>query len=224
MTETHRSAVSRTVEPPTGGDGRDGLADRLRMNGADYDDAVRELHVLMLRAARHQAAQMPGAYTRLGHRRVEDAVTAAADEATMAVLSRLDTFEGRSRFTTWAYKFGILHAAAELRRSDWRHVEIDLAGMPEPASTMTSPEQHAENSDLLAGVRAAINSQLTTHQRAIVIALLVDNVPVDVLAERLSSSRNALYKTLHDARKRLRADLMARGYLTETAINAEVMS
>jgi RNA polymerase sigma-70 factor, ECF subfamily len=93
----------------------------------------------MLRAAWHQVARTPGVYTRLGSRRVEDAVAAAAaDEATMAVLSRLDTFEERSRFTTWAYKFGILNAAVELRRASWRHVEIDLVALGDRASTMTS--------------------------------------------------------------------------------------
>lgn len=186
---------------------------RLRAEGSIYEDAVRELHALMVRAARHQVAQT-GAFARLGHRRVEEAVTAAADEATVAALGRLDSFQGRSRFTTWAYKFGILHTAAELRRADWRHVEVDLAALSEPAATTPSPDQIAEGSDLAAAVRAALTRELTAHQRGVVLALLVENVPIDVLADRLGSTRNALYKTLHDARVRLRADLTRRGYLS----------
>ncbi|MGH3439757.1 MAG: RNA polymerase sigma factor [Sciscionella sp.] len=197
---------------------------RLRADGPVYEDAVRELHALMLRAARHQAAHTPGVYTRLGAARVEHAVAAAADEASMAVLARLDTFEGRSRFTTWAYKFGILHAAVELRRAAWQHVEIDLAALSEPVSALTTPEQHAFGSDLAQAVAAAIDDELTAHQRAIIIAVLVENVPIDVLAERLGTNRNALYKALHDARTRLRTALARRGYLTEHGPAEEVIS
>ena len=50
-------------------------------------------------------------------------------------------------------------------------------------------------------LEAAIASELTPHQRRVVLALLVQ----EVLADRLGSARNALYKTLHDARRRLRA-------------------
>lgn len=221
--EARRSAWAAAAGPRSRAEVGAGLADRLRSGGASFDEAVRELQVLMLRAAWHQVARTPGVYAKLGARRVEDAVAAAADEATMAVLSRLDTFEGRSRFTTWAFKFGILHAAVELRRASWRHVEIDLVALGDQVSTMTSPEHHAEGGDLERAVRAAIDSALTAHQRAVMTALLLENVPMDVLVERLGSTRNALYKTLHDARKRVRADLTRRGYLTDSTINEEVI-
>ncbi|MGH3211262.1 MAG: RNA polymerase sigma factor [Streptosporangiaceae bacterium] len=220
-----RSLGWARVSGPRAGEGAQAtLESRLRADGAVYDDAVRELHALMLRAAWHQAGQMREMCALLGSRRVEGAVTAAADEATMAVLSRLDAFEGRSRFTTWAYKFAILHTAAEMRRASWRHAETGLAALGEAVSTLPSADQYAEGSDLSRAVRAALDSELTAHQRAVAIALLVENVPIDVLAERLGTTRNALYKTLHDARKRLRADLARRGYLTGTAISKEVTS
>jgi len=181
-------------------------------SGRDRDQAIAELHGLMLRAARHQIATMSEAHE-LGWTRREEIVHAAADEATSAVLSRLSRFEGRSRFTTWAYKFAILQTAVEVRRSAWRRRETDLTALGEPASPTTGPEAHAEASDLGRAVDEAMNSVLTDHQRHVAVALLIDGVPIDVLAERLGSNRNALYKTLHDARVRLRNDLTTRGYL-----------
>ncbi|MGH2929960.1 MAG: RNA polymerase sigma factor [Solirubrobacteraceae bacterium] len=223
MTGRHRLGRTQVNEPHAEACPREGLEHRLRSDGAAYDGAVRELHALMLRAARHQAAQMPGMLALLGSRRVEDAVTAAADEATVAVLSRLDAFEGRSRFTTWAFKFGILHMASEMRRAGWRNTEIDLAAIGEMASTLPSADQYVEGSDLSRAVRTVIDSELTARQRTVMIALLVEGVPIDVLAERLGTTRNALYKTLHDARQRLRAKLASRGYLTDNAISEEAL-
>jgi RNA polymerase sigma-70 factor (ECF subfamily) len=187
---------------------------RLR-HGQERDQAIGELHGLMVRAARHQIARMPEAHD-LGWARREEIVHAAADEATSAVLTRLSRFEGRSRFTTWAYKFAILQTAVEVRRSAWRRRETDLTVLGEPASPTTGPEAHAEASDFVRAVNEAMNRVLTEHQRDVAVALLVECVPIDVLAERLGSNRNALYKTLHDARVRLRNDLTTRGYLGNT--------
>jgi RNA polymerase sigma-70 factor (ECF subfamily) len=180
--------------------------------GPLHDAAVARLHDLLLRAAWHQVNRMAES-TRLGSRRREEIVHAAADEATMSVLARLDAFEGRSRFTTWAYKFGILHTAVEVRRSAWRDREIDLESVPEPSDTDTGPEDWAEARDLSAAVSEGLVSALTPHQRRVALALLVEGVPIDVLADRLGTTRNALYKTLHDARKALRSYLAARGFL-----------
>ncbi|WP_344435193.1 sigma-70 family RNA polymerase sigma factor [Actinomadura bangladeshensis] len=186
---------------------------RLSAAGPVRDDAVAHLHGLMLRAARYQVGRMVEAAD-LGAARREEIVQAAADEATVSVLSRLHTFEGRSRFTTWAYKFGILHAGVEVRRAAWNGREIRLHEAPEPGEpAASSPEAYAEGRDLARAARDALIAALTPHQRRIAVALLVDEVPIDVLAERLGTNRSALYKTLHDARKRLRAHLSAQGYL-----------
>ena len=187
---------------------------RLR-DDVDRHAATLELHQLMLRAARHQIARMPEGRD-LGWARREEIVHAAADEATSAVLSRLGRFEGRSRFTTWAYKFAILQTAVEVRRSAWRQRETDLGALGDPVSAATGPEAYAESGDLGRAVREAMDRALTDHQRHVAVALLVEGVPIDVLAERLGSTRNSLYKTLHDARVRLRTDLTARGYLGVT--------
>ncbi|MEO6885851.1 MAG: sigma-70 family RNA polymerase sigma factor, partial [Jatrophihabitantaceae bacterium] len=181
--------------------------------GPGRDVAVRRVHELMLRAARHQVAQMYPSLPALGTVRIDDIINQAADDATVALLGKLSSFEGRSRFTTWAYKFGILHAAVEVRRNMWRHHELTLDQLPEPSSPGTSPEQYAEAADFSAAVNTAIDIVLTAHQRRVVLALLADNIPIDVLADRLGSTRNALYKTLHDARAQLRTHLTATGHL-----------
>ena len=132
----------------------------------------------------------------------------------VAVLSKLSTFERRSLFTTWAYKFAVLQAAVELRRQAWSRREVPLEAAPPLVEPPPSPDQYAEGAELAAAVRDAIDRALTPHQRRIALALIVDEVPIDVLAERLGTNRNALYKTLHDTRTRLRAHLALEGYLT----------
>jgi RNA polymerase sigma-70 factor (ECF subfamily) len=195
-----------------GGSAQDAWVARLRAGGPVAEAATRELHELMVRAARHQVSRMPAARD-LGAFRAEEIVHAAADEATMAVLTRLGTFEGRSRFTTWAYKFAILHAAVEVRRASWRHREVELTPAAERAGDAWTPEGVLEASDFGRAVRAALETKLTPHQRRVATALIVEGVPIDVLADRLGCTRNTLYKTLHDVRVRLRAVLTAEGYL-----------
>jgi RNA polymerase sigma-70 factor (ECF subfamily) len=184
--------------------------------GAGHDEALQRLHELLLRAARQQVSRMQPALNGIGQVRQDDIINQAADEAMISLLGKLATFEGRSRFTTWAYKFGILQAAVEVNRSMWRHREVPLDDVHEPLAAGASPEQFSEAADFSIAVGAAIEQTLTDHQRRVVLALLVDDVPIDVLAERLGTSRNTLYKTLHDARKRLRAHLTATGFLPVT--------
>ena len=185
--------------------------------GPAHDAAVQQLHELMLRAARHQISRMYMSLPEIGAVRWDEIIHQAADEATVAALGKLATFEGRSRFTTWAYKFGVLHATVEVRRNMWRHREVPLEQLPDPVSAGGSPEQYVEGTEFVNAVSEALDDVLTAHQRRVVVALLVDNVPVDVLGDRLSSTRNALYKTLHDARRQLRAHLSAIGLLAATA-------
>lgn len=193
----------------------------LRSPGVRRDKAVRHVHDLTRRAARQQLIRMPHVWEELGAVRAEEIIEAAADEATMAVLHNLDDFEGRSRFSTWVYKFGVWHAASEARRALWRDRALVLDdddalvdGHP------LTPESSMEALDLSGAVAVAIRTALTPHQRRVVLALLVDGIPIDVLAERLGTSRNALYKALHDARVRLRGELVRRGYLQDSPVKA----
>lgn len=194
----------------------------LRATGAQHDRAVQELHALLLRAAQFETARRAGT---LSGRDRDDLAMQAADDALMHVLDKLDTFEGRSRFTTWAYKFAINEAGVKARRRGWQDREVTLEGqtwalLPDPDS---GPAAAAEERELLRALEDGIRTALTPHQRNVLVALAVTGVPIDVLAERLGATRGALYKTLHDARRKLRGHLsnqglavLAEGYLKET--------
>ena len=181
--------------------------------GPRQDHAMDRLHQMMLRASRHQVRRMRSSLAGVGDERLEEIANQAADEAMMAVLAKLSTFEGRSRFTTWAYKFAILQSATEVRRFAWRHREVELDDDAQLQARGPSPASYVEAADLASAVRNAIDVALTPHQRRVTIALLVDDIPIGVLADRLGTNRNALYKTVHDARTRLRAHLIASGHL-----------
>jgi RNA polymerase sigma-70 factor, ECF subfamily len=175
--------------------------------------ALARLRELLLRASRHQVRRLRHLLPGAGVGELEDLAQQAANDALVAVLRKLSTFEGRSRFTTWAYKFGVLHAGVAVRRQAWRHREIPLPDTLTIVDRSPTPEAHSEAAHLARAVQAAIASELTPHQRRVVLALLVEEVPIDVLADRLGSTRNALYKTLHDARRRLRVALTDSGHL-----------
>ncbi|UUZ59680.1 RNA polymerase sigma factor [Nocardioides sp. B-3] len=133
----------------------------------------------------------------------------------MRVLDKLATFEGRSRFTTWAYKFAVLRAANAVRDRAWRSRDVHLDSLDALVTAEPGPGQYVEAIDLADAVRRAVATDLSPYQRRIVVALLVEGVPIDVLADRLGTTRNALYKTLHDGRKRLRASLTRSGHLDQ---------
>jgi RNA polymerase sigma-70 factor (ECF subfamily) len=189
----------------------------LRSQGATYDAAVARLHALLVGAARFEVARRRPALPHLRGDDLPDIAMQAADDALMSVLRRLDDFRGDSRFTTWAYKFALLEAAVKLRRRAWqgREVPLEPEAWAHLASAASGPDEDAEQAQLMAEVRRGIDEALTPHQREVLIALAVNGVPIDVLAERLGTTRGALYKTLHDGRRKLRADLAARGFATD---------
>jgi RNA polymerase sigma-70 factor (ECF subfamily) len=182
---------------------------RLGAEGPERDTAVGELHALLLGAARFEINRRRAAVPHLRGSDHDDLAHQSADDALVAILSKLGDFRGDSRFTTWAYKFALLEAAVKVRRRAWQGREVPLEPerwelIPGGGST---PEQGAETAELLAALRQAIRDDLTPHQRRVLVAVALDDVPIDVLAERLGTTRGALYKTIHDARRRLRAAL-----------------
>jgi RNA polymerase sigma-70 factor (ECF subfamily) len=142
----------------------------------------------------------------------EDLAQQSADDALVAILAKLDEFRGESRFTTWAYKFALYEAAAKVRKRAWQGREIPLTAdaWPEIPDIAGDPQSEVEMTDLLVALRSAIEDDLSSHQRDVLVALALNEVPIDVLAERLNTTRGALYKTLHDARRKLRASLSTR--------------
>jgi RNA polymerase sigma-70 factor (ECF subfamily) len=180
--------------------------------------AIDELHALLMAAASSEVRRRAGMFPHLRGEALDDIAAQAADDALVAVLGKLTEFRGASRFTTWAYKFALLEAATAMRRRAWQSREVVLADEHWSllAHTGPAPSADAETSELLRAIASAMNGDLTAHQREVLIALAVDGVPLDVLAERLNTTRGALYKTLHDARRRLRRRLTADGLLTPT--------
>jgi RNA polymerase sigma-70 factor (ECF subfamily) len=181
--------------------------------GPSRDEAVARLHAMLLRAAHFELGRRREQLRGVAAAEVEDLAHQAADDALMAILAKLSTFRGDSRFTTWAYKFVLLVAAVKARRRAWRGREVllDDSAWPQFASEGPTAQQRLEESELLGAIREAVDSVLTPHQREVLLALAVQGVPIDVLAERLNTTRGALYKTLHDARRKLRASLALSG-------------
>lgn len=190
----------------------------LRAEGPEREHAIGRLHELLLRAARFELGRRRAALSHVRGEELDDIATQAADDALVAVLGKLDQFRGASRFTTWAYKFALLEAGVRLRRRAWqqREVVLEPEGWDRFASGDGTVQAALERAELLDRLKAAIDETLTPHQRRVFVALALNGVPIDVLSERLGSTRGALYKALHDARRKLRQTLAEEG-LTEPA-------
>lgn len=200
--------VALPTETPFDAESREWLRS-LRADDGTREHAIARLHALLLRAARFEVDRRRQTLPHLRGDELDDIANEAADDALMSVLRRLDDFRGASRFTTWAYKFALLEAAVRLRKRAWQGREIPLE--PEGWSVLSSvglePGAEAEQHELLETLQRAVAEVLTPHQRRVLVALALNGVPIDVLAEHLDTNRGALYKTLHDARRKLRKHL-----------------
>jgi RNA polymerase sigma-70 factor, ECF subfamily len=184
----------------------------LRADGPERDEGIVRLHELLLKAARFELNRRRAALSHVRGEELDDIAMQAANDALMAILSKLDDFRGASRFTTWAYKFALLEAGVKLRRRAWqdREVVLDPDAWVDFADRRGSVVAELDGTELLGELRNAIDSVLTPRQRRVFVALALNEIPIDVLSERLDTTRGALYKTLHDARKKLREELSAR--------------
>lgn len=137
-----------------------------------------------------------------------------AQEGLLRVLARLDQFEGRSRFTTWAHAVALNTAFAELRRKRWQDVSLDalLAAGSRLGEPEVLPDDGAgeDRGRILTALRHAIQVGLTERQRAGILAELSE-MPFDQIAALLGANRNAAYKLLHDARRALKQRLQEAG-------------
>lgn len=188
----------------------------LRAEGEQRVHAVARLHDLLLRGARREA-QRRRDLTPVGGVELDDLCQQAADDAAVAVIAKLDDFRGASRFTTWAYKFAVFEISVKLRRHAWQGRTIPT-GVDDPtwdrlAHHTGQAELLAESRDLVRALRQAVMEDLSARQREVFVAVLLNGVPGDELAARLGTTRGAIYKTVHDARRKLRARLAAGGYI-----------
>ena len=183
--------------------------------GPRREEALARLHALLVRIARGEVARR-SPRLRLTGPELDDLAYQAAADALVAITGKLGQFRGESRFTTWAYKFVIFEVSVKIGRHFWRHpsVRLDAEGWERlPDRFGFDPAQQAEWRDLLAALRRAVDQELTARQRRVFVAIVLNGVPLDALVIELASNRNAIYKTLFDARRKLRAALAANGYI-----------
>jgi RNA polymerase sigma-70 factor, ECF subfamily len=189
--------------------------DRLSARGKVREQAVHDLHDLLVKAARREVRRRAAGSDVAGPE-LDDLATQAADDATYAILAKVDQFRGESRFTTWAYRFVVLEVSHKVGRHFWRQPRAELSEQDWdrlPAVLGTQPDLVAESRELTRAVRRAVRDGLTEYQRGVFEAAVLQGVPLDALAVRHDTTRNALYKALFDARRKIRADLVANGYL-----------
>ena len=183
--------------------------------GPRREVALAELHAILVRIA-HAEVRRRGNRLRLAGPELDDLADQAADDALLAITAKLHTFRGESRFTTWAYAFVIREVSNKLGRHFWRRPTTPMGAADWerlPDRLGMGPAENAQQRDLVQALRLVVADELTEHQRRVFTAIVVDGIPLDALAVRLDSNRNAIYKTMFDARRKIRTALVAKGYL-----------
>jgi RNA polymerase sigma-70 factor (ECF subfamily) len=180
-----------------------------------HEHAAAKLHDVLRRAALGELHRRRGQLDGLAGPELDDVAQQCADDAMMKILARIDAFEGLSRFTTWAYKFVIFEVSNKVARHAWqRHPPSaeDVTWDQLPDTLTPKPGDQAERREQIAALTRAIEEDLTPRQREVLVAIALNDVPIDVLALQLGSNRKAVYKNLFDARRSLRASLVAAGH------------
>jgi RNA polymerase sigma-70 factor (ECF subfamily) len=189
--------------------------EQLRPDHPRHEQAAAKLHDILRRAAVHELRRRRGQPGALAGPELDDVAQQCADDAVMKILARIDDFRGLSRFTTWVYKFVIFEVSSKLARHAWRRhppSAEDLMWDDVPDTLASKPSEHAERREQLSALTRAIEADLTPRQREVFVAIALNDVSIDVLALQLDSNRNAIYKNLFDARRKLRASLAAAGH------------
>ena len=185
----------------------------LNLSGPDPGEAIEDLRAILIRGLRFSLSRrVDGDIDMI----VEDFV----QDALVRILDKLDTFRGESRFTTWAQKIAVRVAYSEMRRQRWKDISLqdlipaDDSGdftptvLSDPGST---PEQAATQNSMMDMVMRLVMEELTDRQREVMMAVMVGGMPLEEVARRMDTNRNALYKLIHDARKRLQTRLETEG-------------
>lgn len=184
----------------------------LKKPGPEQDRALAELRAILVRGLNYALR----GWRRTAGRDFEALAEDFCQEALLRILDNINSFENRSRFTTWAHKIAVRVALTELRRKRWQDVSLDkLVAEAGAESTMTSreigPESEVERSDLLAWMKRIMMEELTEKQRTAIFAIAFGGMPLEEVARRLETNRNALYKVIHDGRLRLKHRLAREG-------------
>lgn len=192
------------------------------LQGLEKNQAIADLREVLIRGLTYTLSNRVNAAVL--NALVEDFV----QDALLRILDKLDTFRGESRFTTWAQKIAIRVAFTELRRQRWKDISLqDL--LPEDSFDFTpmvladpspDPEERASQTMLAEMVQKMIDEDLTDRQRTAMMAIMVGGMPLEEVAQRMNTNRNALYKLIHDARKRMKQSLLARGMTPQEVLAA----
>jgi RNA polymerase sigma-70 factor (ECF subfamily) len=189
----------------------------LRAAGVERTRALERLHDLLLRAAHTEARRRRHLYPEIAGAELDDLCRQAANDALVAVTGKLEGYRGASRFTTWAYAFAVFEISVKLRRHAWRAGPVptadDDATWDRVAGGTGAAQAQVESAELLGALRRAVAEELTPRQREVFVAVALNDVQIDVLAGELQSTRGAVYKVLHDARRKLRLRLEREGHL-----------
>ena len=190
------------------------------LHGTHRDAALGELRALLVRGLRAALSGRSGV--------AESDLEDFAQNALLKILGNVDSFRGESRFTTWAHKIAIHEAFSQLRRRRWSDVSLDQMIRMSDGSLIpdvlpdsaAGPEEEVIQRAMLAAIRQAIDEELSEKQRQALVAVRIHGVPLAEVARRMGTNRNALYKLLHDARKRLKKVLAARGLPLQDVLSA----
>ncbi len=199
----------------------------LRSTGPEQQQAINDLREYLLRAVLYFFSQNPGDLRGLARQEIEQVAQDLAQDALLTILKHLDEFRGESKFTTWAYRFAINMSLVEARRQRWKNISLDnlLSNVELPDvqfedENAANPELAARQQEIWNVVRDVIDHELTPRQREILNLIAFEDVPMDVVTERLGTNRNAVYKMLHDARTKLRKSLEQRGFDVDEILDA----
>ena len=182
----------------------------MELRGPNPDEALADLYELLVRGLRASLGGYGGG--------IEANVEDFAQEALIRITANLGSFRGESRFTTWAQKIAMNVALTELKRRRWRDVSLqdllarrEVADRRGPTDPQLTPEQLVLQNMVLGELRRVVDQELTDRQREAVVAVLLEGMPISEVAKRMGTNQNALYKLLHDARKKLKRRMKAAG-------------
>lgn len=201
----------------------------LSTNGPLQDAAIADLRELLLRAALYFFSRNLDDFRGLSRDEILQRAQDCAQEALIAVISHLSDFRGDSKFTTWAYKFAINISLMTARRERWKQVSLDelaasdqnhsFESIMEEISDIIAPEQSALQAEAQQIMQDVINHDLTEKQRQVLVLMIVHEIPLDEVVRYLGTNRNAVYKMLHDARRKLKSRLLAHGFEMHEMLN-----
>ena len=196
--------------------------EELRASGAAQEAAIADLRDLLLRTVLFFFHRNLGDFERLARNEILQLAEDCAQDALIAVIDHLSDFRGDSKFTTWAYKFAINIALMTARRERWKGISLDQMSFADDGSLAEwvmrdkssglTPDQSALQREIRENIREVIEQDLTDRQRRVLMLMVFHEVPMDEVARRLDTNRNAIYKMLHDARRKLKDRLQARGF------------